>query len=174
MKTAVRNGLALVLLAAIAAGGGFALHRYLAGQQPEPAPELVLPLLTGGEVRLADFHGKLVLVNFWATWCAPCLAEVPLLVEMQSRYGARGFQVLGPALDDPEQVKLMLPRLRIQYPVLIGESEITNAMDRLGDTLGALPYSVLISPSGHVLLRKHGEFEREELVRLLEKHLPEA
>lgn len=164
--------LPVLLLAIIAAGGGFALYRLLAEREPAPAPEVVMTRLEGGEARLADFRGKLVLVNFWATWCAPCMAEVPLLVEMQDRYAARGFQVLGPALDDAEQVKAMIPRLKIQYPVMIGETQITQAMDALGDTLGALPYSVLISPAGEVLLRKHGEFEREELGELLEKHLP--
>jgi thiol-disulfide isomerase/thioredoxin len=170
----VKKILPWVALAFLAGAGGFTLYHYLAQRTPEQAPDLTLTRLEGGELKLADLRGKLVLVNFWATWCAPCMAEVPLLVEMQQRYGARGLQILGPALDDAEQVRLMLPRLRIQYPVLIGEDSVTDAMTRLGEKLGALPYSVLIAPNGTILLQKHGEFQRQELIELMERHLPRA
>lgn len=172
----LRGPVLLLLAGALAAAGGFALYRYVggkpAGSLPEMAADFSLPLLDGGSGRLGDYRGKLVLVNFWATWCTPCLKEIPLLVEMQQRYGARGLQILGPALDDPDQVRQMLGRLRIQYPVFTGDTEIPQVMDALGDTLGALPFSVLISADGYVLERKHGEYEREELLPLIEAHLP--
>lgn len=172
----MKKTLLVALLAFLAGAAGFALYRYTAEPVVEPlsslAPDLVLPTLDGGSSSLTALRGKLVLVNFWATWCAPCLQEIPLLVEMQTRYAARGLQILGPALDDPEQVRAALPRLKIQYPVLIGDTQITQAMDALGDTLGALPFSVLIGADGYVLKRKHGEFEREELIELIEAHLP--
>lgn len=166
-----------LVLAILAAAGGLALYRYtlLAPAAPsasDRAPEISLQTLEGGTAKLSALRGKLVLINFWATWCAPCLKEIPLLVEMQDRYAERGLRILGPAMDDPEQVRAMQPRLRIQYPILIGESQIPDAMDALGDTLGALPFSVLISADGYVLERKHGEFEAGELTRLIEKHLP--
>ena len=169
---------ALALLAGVA---GFVAYRFLSpttdtvltpASSRALAPDLSLPTLDGGVIRLNDLRGKLVLINFWATWCAPCLKEIPVLVQMQDRYAARGFQILGPAMDDPEQIRLMLPRLKIQYPILIGDTAIASAMDALGDTLGALPFSVLISANGYVLARKHGEYEAEELSRLIEAHLP--
>lgn len=168
----------VAVLAFLAGAAGFAVHRYTSApdvpQTRSLAPELTLPTLAGGTANLSELRGKLVLVNFWATWCAPCLQEIPLLVEMQSRYATRGLQILGPALDDPEQVRAAQPRLKIQYPILIGDTQVTQAMDALGDTLGALPFSVLIAPDGYVVQRKHGEFEREELIRLIEAHLPPA
>ncbi|MGQ0502118.1 MAG: TlpA family protein disulfide reductase [Panacagrimonas sp.] len=167
--------LPLLLLAVVAGVAGFGAYQFfghpIAGGA-SAAPDISLRTLDGSPARLADYRGKLVLVNFWATWCAPCLKEIPLLVKTQDQYAVRGLQILGPAMDDPEAVKAALPRLKIQYPVLIGESEIPPAMDALGDTLGALPFSVLINAQGEIVERKHGEFEPEELTRLVEENLP--
>ena len=172
-----KKRLAVVVLVALLAGvAGFLVQRWALDVDVERqmAPDLAMQTLDGGQLRLSSLRGKLVLINFWATWCAPCLNEIPLLVAAQSRYRDRGLQILGPAMDDPEQVKAMLPRLRIPYPILIGENDIPNAMDALGDTMGALPFSVLISPSGYVVERKYGEFDADDLAELIEEHLPAA
>lgn len=168
----------LVLVALVAGIGGFLAYQWVHKPRASDgdgamAPELEMATLDGNTLRLSDQRGKLVLINFWATWCPPCLKEIPLLVEAQARYGDRGLQILGPAMDDPEQVRAMLGRLNIQYPVLTGEIAVSRAMDALGDTLGALPFSVLISPEGYVIQRKHGEYERAELIELVEAHLPQ-
>ena len=128
--------------------------------------------LTGTPRKLSEWRGKLVLVNFWATWCSPCLHEIPMLIEQQQAFGARGLQVIGPAMDEPETVRNGAPQLGIPYPVLVGDAAVVDAMQALGDTLGALPYSVLIDPNGNIVARKHGEFRRDELTRLIEAHLP--
>jgi thiol-disulfide isomerase/thioredoxin len=174
VSESVRKALVLAVLAVGAGIGGFVVYRNIPHEAAvhDPAPDVALPTLDGGSARLSDYRGKLVLINFWATWCTPCLKEIPLLIEMQERYGARGLQILGPAMDDAEEVKIQAPRMGIQYPVLLGQEQIPVAMEKLGDTLGALPFSVLISPDGYVVLRKHGEFSREELSAQLEKHLP--
>ncbi len=156
--------------------GGFALYQKMSAQSTDTdadvSPDFSLETLSGETFKLSDLRGKLVLVNFWATWCAPCLDEIPLLVEIQNRFASRGLQIVGPALDEPDRVRASLPRLKIQYPILIGEEQIPVVMDALGDRLGALPFSVLISPGGNVLARKHGEFDLEELSTLVEDNLP--
>ncbi|HEX4870738.1 MAG TPA: TlpA disulfide reductase family protein [Nevskiaceae bacterium] len=159
-------------LVAAAAGLWFQQRTTAASAAVEAAPELVLTTLDGERRRLAEYRGQLVLVNFWATWCAPCLKEIPLLVKLQAEYAGRGLQLLGPALDDPVAVRNALPRLGIRYPVFADDREVAAAMTALGDTLGALPYSVLIDAGGRIVARKHGEFEEAELRALLEPHLP--
>jgi len=185
----MRNVLLITLVCLLAAGGGYFAYRFVAApESSEPGPVMAgrpqsavvgttaaavsLPDIDGTTRTFGEWRGKLLLVNFWATWCTPCLKEIPLLVAAQDRYGARGFQVVGPAVDDPAAVKSYLPRLKIQYPVLVGQEGTTRAMDALGDTLGALPYSVLIDPQGVIVATRHGEFSADELDALVEQHLP--
>lgn len=176
MKPKLKRALLIAGLCLVSATAGFSLFR-LFNQPAEDAPgsaapELVLTDLSGARHPLSEWRGRLLLVNFWATWCAPCMNEIPLLVKAQAQYGSRGLQIIGPAMDDPLAVQAALPRLGIVYPVLVGDSEVANAMTALGDTLGALPFSVLIGTDGTILKRKHGEFEQDELQKLIEKHLP--
>ncbi|MGB0955862.1 MAG: TlpA family protein disulfide reductase [Panacagrimonas sp.] len=164
----------LILISVLAASAGFAgffAYQFFSARTPQPAPVLSMPGLDGETLHLSDYRGKLVLINFWASWCTPCLAEVPLLVDMQSRYGAQGLQIIGPALDQAEPIRKMRDRLGISYPIAVGEPMVGDAMTALGDTLGALPFSVLISQHGDILMRKYGEFKPRELQTLIEKHL---
>lgn len=166
--------LTLVLLAGIA---GYATYRWLdlsPPAAPEIAPDLVLQDADGRQRRLSEWRGKLLLVNFWASWCAPCLEEIPLLVQAQDAYGARGLQVIGPALDDFEPARALAQQMQINYPILPGEAEIIRAMEALGDTQGGLPFSVLVAPDGRILDRSSGAFRREELESLILEHLPPA
>lgn len=164
---------------ALAAGvAGFYVYRSLDSATPAtstpatPAPEFVLKDLDGHPHRLSEFRGKLLLVNFWATWCAPCLKEMPLLVGAQNQYGKRGFQVVGPALDEVEAVRAMAKKIGINYPIMVGDEDITAAMDALGDELGALPFSVLIAQDGRIVARVTGGLTAEKLAKLVANELP--
>lgn len=113
------------------------------------APNFVLPGLSGGMVRLSDFKGKIVLLDFWATWCAPCRREVPGFNRLQRQFAATGFTVIGVALDE-EGARVVGPiaqRLGIAYPVAIGTERI--AADYGG--IQALPTAVLIGRDGRVI-----------------------
>jgi len=160
----------------VAALGGYLLHAHQRAQGTDNsvsiAPDLSMPGIEGSERRLSEWRGHYVLVNFWATWCTPCLNEIPLLIDAQTAYGGRGLQVIGPAMDEMDAVRIAAPRMGINYPVMAGDSVIANAMNALGDELGALPFSVLIGPDGRILYRQHGEFTAESLQRLLNQHLP--
>jgi thiol-disulfide isomerase/thioredoxin len=169
--------LALVCLLAIAAGIG--LYRYAGLARPAAPQALPAGLrftgLDGKPHALDEWHGKLLLVNFWATWCTPCLAEIPELIRLEKQYGGRGFQIVGPAVDDPDAVRGLVAQLHIDYPVLVGSpDDLIGTMEKLGNRQGALPYSLLVSPDGLVVERQLGAFEQGELAGLIEKHLPGA
>ena len=150
----------------IAGAAGFASFRLLHPARPATAelrPDLEFRDLNGQPHRLSEWNGKLVLLNFWATWCGPCLHEMPMLVDAQAQNGARGLQVVGVAMDEREPVAQMSARLQLNYPVMAGGAEIGTAMDQLGDELGALPFSVLIAADGRILGRRSGALSAEEL-----------
>lgn len=129
--------------------------------------------LDGHAYSLDDYRGKLMLINFWATWCAPCLNEIPVLVKMQERYGEKGFQLIGPAVDDIEEARRAAPGLKFNYPVAAGTPEdMLELMSTLGNDQGGLPFSVVIGPDGKIIERQLGEYSEVELAALIEKHLP--
>ncbi len=158
--------LAGAALLALALGYGVG-YRYLRGPQPvAPAvapAALQLPDIHGASRALSDWRGQVVLLNFWATWCPPCREEIPLLVEAQRRYGDHGFQVVGVALDDRDAVTAYGAKMKISYPLLIGQDAVLAAMADLGNPGGALPYSVFLDPEGRPVVRKIGAFRGSEL-----------
>ena len=118
------------------------------GQAPRPAPAVVLRDLNGRTVRLTGFKGKVVLLNFWATWCPPCRAEVPELIKWQREYGSKGLQIIGVTYPptNRRRVRRFLHASKINYPVLLGDRK-TKALFDSGQTL---PFSVVIDRDGKV------------------------
>ena len=142
----------------------------------KPVPDLSLKDLSGKQVDLKDFRGKVVLVNFWATWCDPCREEIPWLIELQKKYGDQGFQVLGVAMDD-EGSKVVQPfvekerfdvqdqKLPMNYPILIGDSDGADKfLGGIGGIVG-LPTSVLVSRDGKRVKNTIGPVDPEQLER---------
>ena len=171
-----RAALALAVLCGVSAAAGFGAYRWWQARDVQAAAELRPDLefrgLDGQAHRLSQWDGKLLLLNFWATWCTPCLKEIPLLVEAQREYGPRGLQIVGLAMDQADMVLRFQQRLAINYPVMLGDTDIVMAMDRLGDELGAFPFSVLIAPDGRILDRASGDLSRDELKAWIEGNLP--
>ena len=122
-------------------------------------PAMTLATPNGAKVEIPrDWAGKPTLVNLWASWCAPCLKEMPELQAFASEQAANGVQVVGIALDDAASVQAMLQRLAITYPNLIDAPGPADAGVRLGNPAGVLPYSVLVSADGRVLKTRIGPF----------------
>jgi len=141
----------------------------------KPEPDLKLKDLDGKDVSLADLKGKVVFVNFWATWCGPCQDEIPSLIDLQNKYAAKGFTVVGIAMDDEgksvvapfvakEKYDVNGQKLLINYPIVIGTDE---AADKFGGIMG-YPTSFLISRSGKLLMKYQGPPDLEEIVKAIE------
>ncbi|MGC1483680.1 MAG: TlpA disulfide reductase family protein [Candidatus Acidiferrum sp.] len=142
------------------------------------APELTLKDLDGKDVSLSEFKGKVVLVNFWATWCDPCRTEIPWLIELQQKYGPKGFVVLGIALDDEgksvvapfvakERFDVEGQKLPMSYEILIGNDD---AADKFGGLFG-YPTSILISRDGKQIKRITGMIDYDEMSKAIESQL---
>jgi peroxiredoxin len=110
------------------------------------APEFSLPALQGGTARLSDYKGKLVFLNFWATWCPPCKKEIPDFIELERRYAAQGLQIVGIAVDEPDQVRAFVEQSKINYPVLFGNDEVGK---RYGG-IESIPTTFVIDQTGAI------------------------
>ena len=117
----------------------------------------------GGEIALATLRGKPLLINFWATWCPPCVRELPEIDRFHREFGPRGWQVLGLAIDGPTPVREFLTRVKIGFPTALAGLEGTELVQQLGNPQGGLPFSVMIDAGGRVLQRKLGETDFDEL-----------
>jgi peroxiredoxin len=134
-------------------------------------PDFELRSNTGKPVTNAAFAGKTTLINFWATWCVPCRAEMPMLMELHSEYATRGFQVVGIALDDVQQVNRFIEEINISYPILVGEADVMATSAAFGNVTGVLPYSVLVDKNGIIRWQHAGEVDRDEISRLIDGFL---
>lgn len=174
-----RNPMALVVVAVVAAGmlyfGFHTARRSGTDHAPgvlgygTPAPNFTLQTLDGKDVSLADFRGKAVLVNFWATWCGPCKIETPWLVELQNEYGSQGLQVVGVAMDDSgkDEIAKFAKDMGVNYPVLMGKESV-------GDAYGgvpALPESFFVGRDGKIVDRIIGLKGRGEIEDSVKKAL---
>jgi cytochrome c biogenesis protein CcmG, thiol:disulfide interchange protein DsbE len=133
-----------------------------------PAPDFSLTDLAGNKLRLSDYHGRVVLLDFWATWCDPCKREIPHFVDMQSRYGPQGLQVIGISMDDDEKLaREFQGQFKMNYPVAMGSAQLAS---QYGGILG-LPITFVIDRSGGIVSRHVGATDPsvfdEEIRRLL-------
>src|SRR5690349_14127227 len=133
--------------------------------------DLQLPDVEGRSHRLSDWNGKLVLVNFWATWCEPCREEMPLLDRTRSALADKGLEVVGIAIDEAPAVGDFLRTSPVRYPILIGGEADPNQSLVFGDTRSILPYSVLVDRDGRILAQRAGSFSDSGLAHWLEPHL---
>jgi thiol-disulfide isomerase/thioredoxin len=133
-------------------------------ERGQPMPPLRLPVLDGRTVDLPAAHaGRPLVINVWASWCGPCVREMPELDRFAATQGANGAQVVGIALDDADAVREFLQRVPVHYPILVDQAGPRDAGVRLGNPKGLLPYSVLIGADGRVLKQKLGPFEPGEI-----------
>ena len=159
--------IAAVAAAAAAAGGALSWWR-LAPTDPAAGAEQAFWALRwdapdGGEIQAQAFRGRALLVNFWGTWCPPCVEELPLLERFYRERQASGWQVLALAIDQPSAVRQFLQRQSLSFPIGLAGLGGTELAQSLGNTTGALPFTVVLDRSGRVVQRKLGQVKLSDL-----------
>ncbi len=119
----------------------------------------------GGELRMTAFKAKILLVNFWATWCPPCVDEMPELDLFFNKQQPNGWQVVGLAIDQPTAVRTFLSKVPVRFPIGLAGLAGTEIMRQLGNSSGGLPFTVLVLPGGQIAQRKMGKTDLAELQR---------
>ena len=123
--------------------------------------------LSGKWRKLDEWQGKILVCNFWATWCAPCREEIPLLMAAREKYASAGVEIVGIAIDNALKVRDYTASLKISYPILLAEAKGLDLMRGLGNSAGGLPYTVVADRRGGVVHRKLGAFHRGDLDAIL-------
>ena len=122
-------------------------------------PEFSLPDIHGEIHHIREWDGQVIAINFWATWCQPCLKEIPEFIALQDKYSKQGLQFLGIALQSAEEVTDFVKSLGINYPVLVGELEVIDLASSLGNDMGTLPYTVIIDRQKRINFIKNGRLD---------------
>jgi len=175
----VRNVLTLLLASiaglAIGIGAAWLTRSSNTGSQPSSGfaevgdyrPDFQHAGIYGKLWRASDFDGQPLLLNFWATWCAPCVREMPLLQEISDEHGD-SLQVIGVAIDEPGVVRGFIEGLDIDYPILIGTTDVRATLQAYGNHGGMLPYTALVDAGGILRWQHLGELKPDELRRQIE------
>ncbi len=162
----MKQGAGLTILLAACAVAGFLAYQMhstpASSRTPGRLPDFVLTDTNGQAGAISDYLGKPMVLNFWATWCPPCLREIPLLVDLDERHGAH-IQVLGVAIDRMEPVLEFMERLAVAYPVLVGEQDAMQAAGSFGDAFVGLPFTVFADAQGEILGIHAGEIHAPDM-----------
>jgi len=159
-------------LLALAAGAYVARSAFVPSPVGKDATALLgvsLPDLDGREQRLEQWRGKVLVVNFWATWCAPCREEMPQFIKAQSEFGAKGLQFVGIAVDEAGKAQQFAKEINLNYPTLVGGMGAMQLSGTLGNDLMALPFTVVVGRDGKIAHTQLGPLKQPELDALVGK-----
>ena len=159
---------AYTLVAAIAFAGGLWLSATQQSAPPEPSAAeslyaMALPDLQGKPQKLEQWRGKVLVVNFWATWCEPCRKEIPLFVQLQSKYAAKNLQFVGISIDQVDKTQEFAQKFSVNYPNLIGTFDAVEVSRVAGNKRRVLPYTIILDRKGQIAATEMGELTLEKL-----------
>jgi len=167
-----QNKILIALIAITAFVIGMALNSAQVSDEIDASGLLNAKLSTeDGPVTVNDRLGKLTLVNFWASWCAPCREEMPVFEMMYRSANPNGFQIIGIAIDSPEKAEPMLNSMDITYPILYAEQTGMEIMELSGNPQGLMPYSLLLDENGRMVDQVLGKIDEQQIVEWLNTHL---
>jgi peroxiredoxin len=172
MTPRLRNYFAFGVAAALALAAGIGLAMF--DRTPADTTSLLalsLPDPAGKLQSMAQWRGKVMVVNFWATWCAPCREEMPDFVRAQQEYGAKGLQIIGIAADNADKVQQFAEEIKLNYPALIGGYGAMDLSKELGNTLVALPFTLILDRQGKVAYTHLGPVKADKFREVITKLL---
>ena len=183
----MKSPLIFISILIIAAVTGFGLQRALTSSDTQnlpiilppndesvigkPRPDFELKDIEGETRNMNEWNGKVLLVNFWATWCPPCKKEIPAFMELQDQYGPQGFQVIGLAIDDEESVKDYADTMGMNYPIMAAELTAMEIARLYGNRVNALPFSAFVDREGKIVLTQPGEISKNDTEKIIIKLL---
>ena len=163
----------IVTVAVITFVSGLSVRGLLSSPQAKPnqesqnqLPEFSLSGLDGKQHSIKEWQGKVLVINFWATWCPPCLKEMPEFEAVHGEYAKKGLQVIGIALDDAEPVKEFIASKKITYPILLGEDTGMKIAHDLGNIVNTVPFTVIVNKKGEIVKREMGALSRADLLEI--------
>lgn len=175
MGIRVRQFALYALLGGLALGVGawVAQQRYTPKAHGDrvPASMWTMPFtgMHAQRVTLAPWRGQTLVLNFWATWCAPCREEIPDLLAIRQQYADKSVEIVGIAIDNAQSVAPYANKMKIAYPIVLGEGEALNLARVLGNPSGALPYTVVVAPDGAIVMRHLGRLPKAKLQAILDR-----
>ncbi len=162
-----RTLIALTGLVALLSGAGVANWLRSRSRLPAGAEQAIwaqqFDLTDGSTLDLATWQGKPLVINFWATWCPPCVEEMPLLDAFFQQNRSKGWQMLGIAIDQPSQVRRFLQQRPVQYPIALGGLDGMQLSEKLGNAGGSLPFTVVLAADGRLIQAKLGKLSANEI-----------
>lgn len=168
---------AAVALVAFASGIGIR-HSWQETAPAAPAPSAAeaifattLPDLKSQPQNIGQWRGKVLVVNFWATWCAPCREEIPVFVQLQQEYGGQGLQFVGISIDQADKTSEFAATFKMNYPSLIGTFDTVELSRQAGNDRKALPFTIIFDRSGQIVATELGGVKREKLEPILKSLL---
>jgi len=167
--------LMFLLVALMAVVAGFKLQQN--GQSAkiaEPVTEQLsfgFPDIKGQQQAIQQWQGKILIINFWATWCGPCLKEIPEFIQWQQAYQDKNVQFIGIAVDDQQSVADYLKTIHINYPILIAGDAGSQLSQQLGNLINAVPFTLIVNAQGQIVHRQFGELSKEKFSEVLESLL---
>ena len=160
----------IIIAASLALGSGIVAREYLSPVKLDvatPLPEFILPDVSGKQRNISEWQGKIRIINFWATWCPPCLKEIPEFVDLQDRHSVNGVQFIGVAVDSQESVAEFLTTHKVNYPILIGDIEGIALAQKLGNNVGVVPFTLVVNQQGQIIYQHSGEISKEKIMEIV-------
>lgn len=165
-----QNTILIFFISALALIGGIFVQTLSVNTETNtaiPAIEINLPDITGKQRSISEWQGKIQIINFWATWCPPCLKEIPEFIKLQAEYQDKNLQFIGIAIEDQAAVEQYIKTTPVNYPILIAGDEGISLSQQLGNLVNAVPFTLIINQQGQIIHRQPGELSKEKIIEII-------